>query len=299
MSASGTVDAATVATARKIVVWDRWWSRLPHHVVSPAMLLVLTVAVLIGGVTLALGVTGTSVRVVESPSMGRAAPVGTLVVDRSTSFETLRVGDVITYRPPESGGSVTHRIVEKTAAGLRTRGDINGAADSWTVRPAMVIGRAAALVPGAGWFVRLGPWVVLGILALGCLTLPISSSTIRAGVRVVGTCAVASVIVVVQRPLVGWSVLTQTPTSGGVDAAVVGTGLLPIRLTGADGRSVAAQPGEVVHLLLAPDKTGRIAFDVALGLGWSGWCCAVLICLVPLMAVLAVGLPGPSAEIER
>ncbi|WP_434318962.1 S26 family signal peptidase [Leifsonia sp. P73] len=56
--------------------------------------------------------------IVESPSMGRTAPVGTLVVTSPVSVSAVHVGDVITFHPPTSPDETyTHRVREVTPPG--------------------------------------------------------------------------------------------------------------------------------------------------------------------------------------
>jgi signal peptidase I len=73
--------------------------------------------------------------VITSGSMTGTYDRGSLVFDRVVPTSTLRVGDVITFRPPGQAGLVTHRIVSvRTVRGervLRTKGDANRVADSW------------------------------------------------------------------------------------------------------------------------------------------------------------------------
>ena len=73
--------------------------------------------------------------VISGGSMTGTYDRGSLVFDRVVATSALRVGDVITFRPPGQAGLVTHRIVSlRTQRGervLRTRGDANRVADPW------------------------------------------------------------------------------------------------------------------------------------------------------------------------
>lgn len=83
-------------------------------------------------------------QVVATPSMGTAAPVGTLVL--TVPADRVAVGDIVTYHPPVANhpNSVTHRVISvEPDGGFRTRGDINGAVDPWTVRPSNLVGVAS------------------------------------------------------------------------------------------------------------------------------------------------------------
>jgi signal peptidase len=93
--------------------------------------------------------------VIVSGSMSGAYDRGALVFDEVVPVRDLRVGDVITYRPPPGSGPaglVTHRIVAIEPDGrFRTKGDANAAVDPWTFRlPAERQARVVAGVPYAG-----------------------------------------------------------------------------------------------------------------------------------------------------
>ena len=65
---------------------------------ASAALLALVVLGLLGAG--AWRVTGGRWAVIETPSMGRAIPVGSLVLTRPRPLTNIEVGDVVTYRPP-------------------------------------------------------------------------------------------------------------------------------------------------------------------------------------------------------
>ena len=104
--------------------------------------------------------------VITSGSMTGTYDRGSLVLDEVVPVSALRVGDVITYRPPAGAGPeglVTHRIAEIARDKLgrrmfRTKGDANQAADPWTF----------ALPKGEQARVRTGvPYVGFALAALG------------------------------------------------------------------------------------------------------------------------------------
>ena len=79
---------------------------------------------------------GVSFYVITGGSMEGAIPKGAVAIERSVPTSTLQVGDVITFQPPKTKGSVTHRIIgiDADEAGRRvyaTKGDANEAADPW------------------------------------------------------------------------------------------------------------------------------------------------------------------------
>jgi signal peptidase len=97
---------------------------------------------------------------IVSGSMTGTYDRGSLVLDEVVPVADLRVGDVITYRPPRGAGPdhlVTHRLdwIGRDAAGgrvYRTKGDANATADPWTFtlgRPTQA--RVRASVPYVGF----------------------------------------------------------------------------------------------------------------------------------------------------
>jgi len=92
--------------------------------------------------------------VIVSGSMSGTYDRGALVFDEVVPVRDLRVGDVITYRPPPGAGPsglVTHRIVAIDRGVLRTKGDANPTADPWTFSLAgPEQARVAASIPYAG-----------------------------------------------------------------------------------------------------------------------------------------------------
>jgi signal peptidase len=98
--------------------------------------------------------------VIVSGSMTGSYDRGSLVLDEVVPVAELRVGDVITYRPPRATGIdhlVTHRIaaIGDDGAGqrvFRTKGDANASADPWTFTLADARqARVRAGIPYAGY----------------------------------------------------------------------------------------------------------------------------------------------------
>ena len=102
-----------------------------------ALSLVTSVAALL--LALALVVPGWQRYAIVSGSMRGTYDRGSLVFDEVVPVARLRVGDVITYRPPGGDHLITHRIawIGRAPGGARlyrTRGDANPVADPWTFR---------------------------------------------------------------------------------------------------------------------------------------------------------------------
>ncbi|WP_199706324.1 S26 family signal peptidase [Amnibacterium setariae] len=226
--------------------------------------------------------------VVQTPSMGTAAPVGTLVV--TAPVERPAVGEVIAFTPPGAPRTYTHRVVAVDASGIRTKGDINGAADPWTIRPDAVIGRAVALLPGAGYAVRGLPPLAAGLLLLLLLTAPIRRRDRRASARVIGGHLVVTGVLLWLHPFVQLTLIGSERAGDAVRASVVSTGLLPVRLVDAAGAELARLatgrpevvdlPAAAGRVLALPDLPGPLQLALA------------ALAVLPALAVLVVGLPA-------
>ncbi len=138
-------------------------------------------AVIITGVAalmLVPGVLGLDRYVITGGSMSGTFERGALVLERQVPVDDLRVGDIITYLPPEGSGVtelVTHRILsitEPAQAGgprvLKTQGDANAGADPWDFTLAgSVQPRVEGWIPEVGWvFIALTNPIVR-MLAIG------------------------------------------------------------------------------------------------------------------------------------
>jgi signal peptidase I len=130
----------------------------------------LLIALLVG-VTVVTGVVfwqqGYRPYVVHTGSMQPTYKSGTLVIDRTPKGK-LHVGEVITFRHSDySKDLVTHRITDITSAGLiHTKGDGNGTADVWDIRPDQVRGEVIDGIPLAGYVVVFlqQPAAIAGIM---------------------------------------------------------------------------------------------------------------------------------------
>jgi len=124
--------------------------------------LLLAAGVLFGALLVLPALAGWERYVIVSGSMTGTYDRGSLVLDEVVPVASLRVGDVITYRPPAGAGPsglVTHRISAISAGPrgervFRTRGDANRVADPWTFTlRAPRQARVRAGIPYAGYAV--------------------------------------------------------------------------------------------------------------------------------------------------
>jgi signal peptidase I len=121
--------------------------------------LLLAAGVLFGASLAGPALVGWQRYVITSGSMTGTYDRGSLVLDEIVPVSELRVGDVITYRPPADAGPeglVTHRIAAITSDPggriYRTKGDANSIADPWTFRLAdQRQARVRAGIPYAGF----------------------------------------------------------------------------------------------------------------------------------------------------
>lgn len=107
---------------------------------------------------------------VLSGSMEPNIHVGAIVYVKEEPFESIKVGDVITYQL--SGGTyVTHRVAEvnETEKAVITKGDANDDVDNSPVSATQIIGKAHFDIPLIGYIsiyakTPLGIGVICGVL---------------------------------------------------------------------------------------------------------------------------------------
>jgi hypothetical protein len=232
---------------------------------------------------------------VETPSMGTVAPVGTLLWVKPVAFDSLRPGDFITFRPPgSSGGTYSHRVLARQADGTVTTKGVLSAPDPWRLTADDVVGMVRLRGVGVGWLVQAAPLLLAGGL-VAALAVRVLRKRWRAPVAVVLAAVVLSIPISWLRPLVNAEQLSFAPSAGGgADAAYVGTGLLPIRLTAEGGASVVMHDGEVgrVHVEHA-DGSGRLRVSLSPAVPWWWWAALVGACFVP---ALAAGRPRATTN---
>lgn len=118
--------------------------------------------------------------VVDGHSMETAIPYASVTWERAVPISELKVGDVITFKPPPEFNLdqlVTHRIVsiEKQPNGelaFQTKGDNNDSKDPWTmILNASTQPRVQFHVPYVGYlYIALGtPWVRFLVVVLPAL----------------------------------------------------------------------------------------------------------------------------------
>lgn len=237
--------------------------------------------------------------VVRTPSMGRAAPVGTLLLTRPTTTHATNVGDIISFHAPRTGTVYTHRVIARTAAGLRTRGDINQSDDSWVITDSNLIGKVSARWWGMGWVLRGVP-LLLFCLAVVWLVAARVKLSWRSPLRVVGTALSLSLVACVLHPWIGLERLGSTVARQGVTIRAVSTGVLPVRAQAVQGEDNVRLVNGQVGSVLVDQQDAHGAYTVtgspSLDLWW--WIAIILVCLSPVLWCLLVGLAPVPLEPE-
>lgn len=250
------------------------------------------VAVLLGFVVFCLAwrVGGGRWERVESPSMGTVAPVGTLLWVRPAPFDRLQPGDFITFHPPGSGATYSHRVYHRHADGtISTKGVIPGP-DPWRLHAADVVGQVRMRWWGVGWIVAAAPVLLIGGIGIALVRTLVRREWSTPVMVLLGAVVLTAAIVWC-RPFVNAEQVAFAPSaSGGADATYVGTGLLPIRLQAHHGGHVDLHDGEVgtVHVDgVDPDGRFRVSLRPAIPLWW--WIPPVLACFAPALWALVIG----------
>lgn len=134
--------------------------KIHRTVVGVLVNLVVAVALLGSSLFVVAGLFGLERYVIMTGSMTGTYDVGSIVFDKKTPADELKVGDAITYQPPASAGVphlVTHRITsirhpKVGPAEFRTKGDANPQVDPWKFHlESSVQPRVAFSVPYAGY----------------------------------------------------------------------------------------------------------------------------------------------------
>lgn len=122
---------------------------------------------------------------VYTGSMEPAIPVGGIVVIKPVNPETLREGDIVCFRFSEST-SVTHRIINVTDEGFKTKGDANEDPDQGIVEKENVIGKVIFIIPFIGYlgsFVRTPIGFILLVILPAGLIIIMETGNIAKGLR--------------------------------------------------------------------------------------------------------------------
>lgn len=126
------------------------------------------------------------VQTVLSGSMRPTVSPGDLAITQGVPVDSLRVGDVIAFTPPNESRTVLHRIVTLQDGVITTRGDANNVGDPWRATLAGTAAyRLAFVVPFLGWLTELRSAALLavGLVVLLMLVLEVRKEVIRRRTR--------------------------------------------------------------------------------------------------------------------
>ena len=106
--------------------------------------------------------------VVLSASMGGALPVGSLAL--AIPQPEYFVGDIVTFKVPNSGELLTHRVVEVEDVGgqqvFKTQGDANNVADDWGLVDDDIVGKVVFHLPYLGYLLRLPQLLLAAVVGI-------------------------------------------------------------------------------------------------------------------------------------
>jgi len=152
---------------------ERWRIALGLLVMTPVVLLVLLPAVF-----------GLERFVVTDSAMGGSMGQGSVVLARDVPPTDLRVGDVISFRPPGEPGEdrVTRRITAIDDGVASTAGDATGRTDPWTLPlTETAYSRTWVSVPWIGYpFAIDGGWGLLLLSAAAAIGLTVAAGRVSA-----------------------------------------------------------------------------------------------------------------------
>lgn len=227
---------------------------------------------------------------VGSPSMGTAAPVGSLVVTQPLGASAkLHVGQIIVFEP-HPGRSLTyvHRVYELLPRDrYLTKGDLNQGPDPWVLTRGDVIGTVNLIVPAIGWIYKCATWLFLGTAVLVAVSVFVARRQ-RLWILACGPVVLLVVPLLKYRPFIGGYLYGSGRRGRLLAAKVVDTGILPVHFTPHAGHAVHAVPGqEVLVSGVTPSHTSSLNIKISAALPWWGWAIACAVCLSPLMVVLA------------
>lgn len=267
-----------------------------RHLCARGLGFALLLAVL--GLPVGAALSGWQAHSMTTPSMGRHAPVGSLVITRRVAATDVHVGDVIAFHPPgRTGTTFVHRVVMVTrgpqGVRLSTKGDINGAQDSWQIADGGLIGRVAFAIPDGGYALQFMPFLALGTFVLVLVTSGLQRSR-RGPARILLASLLAAGLLVWFQPLARLDLIAQVRSGSATTAAVVTTGALPLRVRASGGSHADLAPGQVGTVAARHLSRGG-GFRIDGGVHLTGWWWLIcLTWLVPLAAAVRYRAPVPE-----
>lgn len=238
---------------------------------------------------------------VETPSMGTTAPVGSLLWVAPVRYQDLRRGDLITFTPPGSSGTMyTHLIRAVNPDGtLSTQGKIT-APDPWRLPRANIVGKVVMRWRYVGWLVLAAPVLLFGAVAVTTTASRVRDRDLRLPVLVVGGSLVLVAALVIYRPLTRADQISFVPVGHGARATYVATGILPVRVSAAGGTAIVLRDGQVGSVRSSRPAAGgghrRYSVTVSPSLSLIWWMALVAACFTPAVARMVGGLRARGAR---
>jgi hypothetical protein len=153
-----------------------------------------------------------------------------------------------------------------------------------------------------GWLIRAAPLLVIGGALLYVLVRRFTAVRWKLPAATIGIAALVTLSIWVYRPLVRAQLVVFQQVGEGRHAAsatYVSTGLLPVKLTAAGSRPVVLHDGEFGSVLTrVVDAQGRFRADVVPHITWQLWVALILICFLPALWSVAVGLTPERAAVR-
>ncbi|WP_133824763.1 LamG-like jellyroll fold domain-containing protein [Actinomycetospora succinea] len=263
-------------------------------------MLAATVVVVLFAGALVWHLSGGRWQIITTPSMGTAAPVGSVVLTRPDTV--IGVGEIVTFRPPaELGRSVTHRVVALETGpggiGMKTRGDINGAVDPWTLHAPDLTGRVVLVLPGLGWLMWALPALIVGIVLLFWATRRWLPWLWAVPTRVLGLSLLLAAVSVWLRPFVGTVTLGSSADAGEATINLVSTGMLPTRVSADTGGVLDLVSGEKGVLVTPrPEQAGGNVLTSGVHMPWWLWIVMTAFWLLPMVYGLIAAHRHPLVD---
>jgi len=153
----GTEEALELGEAKPLSERLRLTSEQMLDTIKTVMIIALIIETYVGIAFISNN--WTPLMVVTTRSMEPTLSSGDLIYVKGVAPSDLKVGDVITFKPPTkyiSGTLITHRIVdisyETNEINFKTKGDNNPATDPWTVTTSDIIGRQTFVLKAIGTY---------------------------------------------------------------------------------------------------------------------------------------------------
>ncbi len=240
---------------------------------------------------------------VGSPSMGRTAPVGSLVATEPMgAHPDLRVGEIIVFRPwSDLSFTFIHRIYRIEPDGrYETKGDLNPTPDPWTITAKEISGTPVAIIPAIGWVYKLSTWLFLSTAGVMFLAL-IVRGRLRTSVVTLGQALIVAIPFWRYRIILNSYLYSAQRVGRHITARLVNSGVLPVRVALPHGKAVIAAAGqEVVVRGTMVGHARRLPISGSVALPWWGWVLAGFFCFSPMLVRRLTSLvPVPAHRLNH